>query len=160
MPQPPESEPRGGAAPGDVGRSVSEPSSTVAVPVTTLRKRAEFLATRKGARWACPLFVLEAIKRPDASAEQTARFGFTVSKKVGGAVERNRIKRRLRAAVSQLQAQWARPDFDYVLIARRPALDTPFQTITRDLATAIQRVNTQRPASASGRKPPRRGKPS
>ena len=65
--------------------------------IETLKKRSEFLATRKGARWATPLFVLEALKRapPSEIAPAKPRFGFTVSKKVGGAVERNRIKRRL-----------------------------------------------------------------
>jgi ribonuclease P protein component len=119
----------------------------VTTPIVTLKKRPEFLAARKGARWATPHFVVEALKR-DSSSQQPdlrgPRFGFTVSKQVGGAVERNRIKRRLRAAVAQLQAAHAVPMFDYVLIARRPALDAPFAALLSDLATALERVSRER----------------
>jgi len=137
--------------------------SRIATRFTTLKKRPEFLAARKGGRWATPLLVVEAVKRPDAAqsgqpddrAAKTAaglgmapRFGFTVSKQVGGAVERNRIKRRLRAAVAQLQTSHAAPLFDYVLIARRPALEAPFETLLADLAVALERsVQARRPSS-------------
>lgn len=120
--------------------------------IETLKKRSEFLATRKGARWATPHFVLEALKRaPQPSATQSsARFGFTVSKKVGGAVERNRIKRRLKAAVAQTQGQHARAGLDYVLIARRPALAAPFASLLADLVTALGRVSSGKPQGARG----------
>ncbi|RTL65090.1 MAG: ribonuclease P protein component [Hyphomicrobiales bacterium] len=124
--------------------------------IDTLKRRAEFLATRNGARWATPFFALEAIKRgPEAT--EGARFGFTVSKKVGGAVERNRIKRRLKEAVAQVQASAARAGFDYVLIARRPALDATFDALVAELAKAIGRVNTQKPGRQN-RKPAAKGK--
>ena len=110
--------------------------------LATLRRRAEFLRVRAGARWATPAFVLEA-RRRSGSAEG-ARFGFTVSKKVGGAVERNRIRRRLKAAVRDVLAEQARPDYDYVLIARRPALDTAFASLVADLVNALKRVHTSR----------------
>ena len=50
------------------------------------------------------------------------RFGFTITQQVGKAVERNRIRRRLKAAVRDVGPDHARREFDYVLIARRPAL--------------------------------------
>src|SRR5262245_13646520 len=72
--------------------------------VTTRKVRAEFLRVRKGARWAGPAFVLEAKERncdpgDRAAARQEPRFGFTVTRQIGKAVERNRIRRRLKAAV-------------------------------------------------------------
>jgi ribonuclease P protein component len=95
--------------------------------LVTLKRRPEFLNVRAGGRWATPAFVLEGKKRrsrdPAPSLPVTPRFGFTVSKKVGGAVERNRMKRRLRAAVRDVLLEHARQDYDYVLVARRPALD-------------------------------------
>lgn len=110
--------------------------------LATLRRRAEFLAVRAGARWATPALVLEA-KRRSGQADG-ARFGFTVSKQVGGAVERNRIRRRLRAAVRDVLADQTRPDYDYVLIARRPALDTAFAALVADLVNALKRVHASR----------------
>jgi ribonuclease P protein component len=110
--------------------------------LATLRRRAEFLRVRGGPRWATPAFVLEA-RRRDGQAEG-ARFGFTVSKQVGGAVERNRIRRRLKAAVRDTMADQARPGYDYVLIARRPALDIAFAALVAELVNALRRVHAPR----------------
>ena len=111
--------------------------------VETLKRRAEFLRTRKGARAATPWFVLEAKHREAdvAAAARGPRFGFTVSKAVGKAVERNRIKRRLKAAVRDVVCEHAHRDFDYVLIARRAALDVGFAALVTDLVKALKRVH-------------------
>src|SRR5882757_8603855 len=88
--------------------------------VTTLKKRAEYLRVRKGARCATPAFVLEAKARNDeelAGSTDQPRFGFTITRQVGKAVERNRIRRRLKAAVREVGPGHARGQFDYVLIA-------------------------------------------
>jgi len=61
-----------------------------------LRQRADFLAAAAGTKVTAPAFLLQARKRGD---EGPVRFGFTVSKKVGNAVERNRVRRRLREIV-------------------------------------------------------------
>lgn len=76
-----------------------------------------------------------------SSPAEQARFGFTVSKQVGGAVERNRIKRRLKAAVRDVVHDHARRDFDYVVIARRPALNSGFTALVSDLVKALERVH-------------------
>ena len=112
--------------------------------VVTLKRRSEFLRIRKGARWATPAFVLEAKPRvagDSTAAGNFARFGFTVTKQVGKAVERNRIRRRLRAAVRNVQEHHARRDFDYVLIARRAALDAAYPALVADLQKALERVH-------------------
>jgi ribonuclease P protein component len=91
-----------------------------------------------------PAFVLEAKGRSDgeqSDSEASPRFGFTVTRKIGKAVERNRIKRRLKAAVRSAVAAHADGNFDYVLIARRPALTTEFATLTADLVKALGRVH-------------------
>jgi ribonuclease P protein component len=122
-----------------------------AARLVTLKRRSDFLRVRQGARFSTPAFVLEAKPRmtvvPQASAE--ARFGFTVSKRVGNAVERNRIRRRLKAAVRDVADAHAKGDFDYVLIARRKALDARFQLLVSDLAKALGRVHVM----------PRQGRP-
>jgi ribonuclease P protein component len=113
--------------------------------LATLARRAEFLRVRGGARWTSASFVLEAKARPPVNAGEGdpagARFGFTVTKKLGSAVVRNRIRRRLKEAARHLAASHTRADCDYVLIAREAALRRPFVDLVADLATALERVN-------------------
>ncbi|MGE0630649.1 MAG: ribonuclease P protein component [Hyphomicrobiaceae bacterium] len=117
------------------------------MPVRTLKRRAEFLRIRGGGRSATPGFVLEGKRRAATTVDSgsadsgSARFGFTVTKKLGGAVVRNRIRRRLRAAVSTIAPASARDDFDYVLIAREAAFERPFAQLLADLERAFSRVN-------------------
>jgi ribonuclease P protein component len=122
-----------------------------------LKRRAEFLRLRKGARCATPAFVLEAKPRTGESRGDTgagageeigARFGFTVTRQVGKAVERNRIRRRLKSAVREVSVDHANGEFDYVLIARRPALTSAFAALRSDLVKAFERVHR---APAKGR---------
>src|SRR5690606_36649590 len=80
--------------------------------LVTLKRRPEFLGVRSGARWATPAFVLEAKRRRYAlPTGDVPRFAFTVSKRIGSAVERNRIKRRLKAAVRDVLLDHARCDY-------------------------------------------------
>jgi ribonuclease P protein component len=128
-----------------------------AVPLETLKTRAEFLAVRGGARFSSPAFVLETKPRAARSGEDSApgpRFGFTITKKIGNAVTRNRIRRRLKAAIAPLSATLAAPANDYVVIARKPAFDIPFASLQKDLERALQRVHhaaSERSGRRSGR---------
>src|SRR5439155_15382709 len=99
--------------------------------------RADFLAAASGARVATAGFVLQALKRSDGGA---VRVGLTVSKKVGNAVERNRVRRRLRAIVRLSAAGRLRSGHDYVLIGRRAALRLPFERLGEDLDKALRRL--------------------
>lgn len=76
-----------------------------------------------------------------------ARIGFTVTKKVGNAVERNRIRRRLREAVRLSEALSPAPQTDYVVVARREALAVAFSRLKADLDSAIRR-SAERPAGS------------
>lgn len=109
-----------------------------------LRQRADFLAAAAGPRVAGPAFVVQARDRQD---EGPARVGFTVSKKVGTAVERNRVRRRLRAIVKDHIVKGhglpLRPACDYVLVGRRAALSRNFDTMQGDLKAALSRLETQ-----------------
>ncbi len=112
---------------------------------STLKKRVEFLWVRDGRRWSTPAFVLEARPRPErpntSSITAGARFGFTVTKKIGGAVVRNRVRRRLRALTAGLDPAQVRSGFDYVLIARSGVIGRTFPDLKADLEQALSRVH-------------------
>jgi len=114
------------------------------VALSTLKRRAEFLRVRGGLRWSTPAFVLEARARSAEPSEPAARFGFTVSKKVGGAVVRNLVRRRLRALVTALDPSRVREGYDYVLIARPGAEERSYQQLAADLDQALDRVHRPR----------------
>jgi ribonuclease P protein component len=106
-----------------------------------LRQRADFLAAASGSKSTAAAFVLQARKRGDSGP---ARFGFTVSKKVGNAVERNRVRRRLREVVRLSGSSRIRSGHDYVLVGRRAALKVPFARIAEDFEGALRRVHAGR----------------
>ncbi len=111
-----------------------------AAPVR-LKTRKEFLAVARGARRHAGSFVLQIRARRDApgnGAGSPPRFGLTVAKKtVPLAVQRNRIRRRLREALRAGAALSGAPDHDYVLIARAEALRTPFARLREEIAAAL-----------------------
>jgi ribonuclease P protein component len=117
-----------------------------------LTKRAEFLAVARGSRSARRAFVLQALGRSEA--DTPPRAGFTVTKKVGNAVERNRIRRRLREVVRLHGMALADPGTDYVLVGRREALSLPFAALVEDFASAIRQARKQR-RKAEAREPAR-----
>ncbi len=108
-----------------------------------LRQRADFLAAATGSKAPAAAFVLQARKRDD---EGPVRFGFTVSRKVGNAVERNRVRRRLREIVRLADSDRMRSGHDYVLVGRRAALTMPYAKIAEDFSAALKRVHAGRTA--------------
>ena len=112
-----------------------------------LTRRPEFLRVARGGRkWVTPGLILQACGAPPEGGAEECRVGFTASRKVGSAVERNRARRRLRAAVTAIMPAHAARPFDYVVIARRETLRRPSAELTRDLATALRRLGVYRPA--------------
>ena len=112
-----------------------------------LRRRREFLAVaRRGRRWATPGMVLQAWRREndDDSKTAAARVGFTVSRKVGGSVVRNRARRKLRAAAGAVLPDHAAPGHDYVLIGRAATPGRPYQALLKDLETAMRKLGVWR----------------
>ena len=89
-----------------------------------LKKRWQFLrAAATGRKWVAPSMVVQAWCHDESELKEVFRVGYTVSKKVGGAIERNRAKRRLRAVAEKVLPQYARIGFDYVLIGRKRTLE-------------------------------------
>ncbi|HVI29605.1 ribonuclease P protein component [Hansschlegelia sp.] len=115
-------------------------------PLETIRLRRDFVAaSHDGVKVGGPIIGLQLRDRGEPDAR--ARVGFTATKRVGGAVERNRMKRRLRAAARAVLTDVARPGCDYVLIARRAVLEVPFERILRDIQDAAKRAHGRsRPA--------------
>ncbi|MEW6645218.1 MAG: ribonuclease P protein component [Pseudomonadota bacterium] len=109
-----------------------------------LRQRADFLAAAQGPRAAGAAFVVQYRHRDDSGP---TRVGFTVSRKVGTATERNRVRRRLRELVKRVDPISMRPHSDYVLVGRRAALNRDFQTMLDDLRTALKRLD-RKPAKS------------
>ena len=111
-----------------------------------LSKRAQFLNAAKGRRAGRTAFSLQAapVELDDAGV------GFTVTKKVGNAPQRNRIKRRLRAAARACGAAFL-PQHDYVLVGRREALTLPFSQVVSDLSSAIAKVHAAPRAAGTHR---------
>ncbi len=100
-----------------------------------LRKRAQFLAVRGGEKRRGPLFLLEVLAaRPQHEAP---RVGYTVTGKTGNAVERNRIRRRLREAVRISAWRDMRGGTDYVIVGRREILRIPFDALQSELSRRI-----------------------
>jgi len=85
-------------------------------------------------------FVVQTRTRDD---DGPIRVGFTVTKKVGTATERNRVRRRLRELVKRLDVTSMRPHHDYVIVGRRAALDRGFETMFNDLRSALGRLEQQ-----------------
>jgi ribonuclease P protein component len=105
-----------------------------------LRQRTDFLAAASGLRVTTPGFIVQGRTRDDGGP---CRVGFTVSKKVGSAVERNRVRRRLRELVRRNGAPLMRPRCDYVLVGRRVALSREFGAMSEELKSALKRLDSQ-----------------
>lgn len=104
------------------------------VPIK-LRKRSEFLAVQRGEKRRGRLFLLEVLDRRD---DGPPRVGITVTKRQGNAVERNRMRRRLREAVRIRAARDMADGNDYVIVARRDILSTRFSALTSELSRRIR----------------------
>ena len=126
----------------------------IEVTAGRLKSRPEFLRVRQGERRRGPYFILEVLDRK--AADEEPRVGYTVTKKQGNAVERNRMRRRMREAV-RLNARFAmQPGHDYVIVAHRDALGASFDELTRALTARIssrQNSKSRAPGKSDGKKP-------
>lgn len=120
-----------------------------------LKKRSDFLRVARGHKQVRRALVLQAwqhqVEEHRQLAGEAPRLGFTVTKKVGNAVVRNRVKRRLKEAVRLLERDNVAPDAqapfllytDYVVVGRLSALTMPFVDIQRDLESALNKISRQ-----------------
>lgn len=106
-----------------------------------LKKRSQFLAVAAKARKApAPGLVLQALHRDD---DEPVRVGYTVTKKVGNSVIRNRARRRLRAAFACVDRETPLSGADLVLIGRQGTGTRVFTDLVADLRRALQKTGVR-----------------
>ncbi|AOL92976.1 ribonuclease P protein component [Porphyrobacter sp. LM 6] len=120
--------------------------------LSVLTKRADFLAANSGTRNARSGFVL--LTRPNGG--QGIRYGITVTKKIGNAVVRNRMKRRFRELLRAALPEQGLPDHDHVLIGRAGGVERDFHLMADELSLALARAREGKGDPSGGRRP-RRG---
>lgn len=109
------------------------------MPLRGLVRRSEFLAANAGRRAPMPGFVLLVRARDDGDA--AIGIGFTVTRKIGSAVVRNRIKRRFRALAREVLPEAGLAGADHVLIGRSAATTRGFAQLGEDLRKAMRRIS-------------------
>lgn len=125
-----------------------------------LKTRPEFLKVAASRRkWVTPGLILQAHRRPagQSESEMTAggteepaiRVGFTVSRKVGNAVRRNRARRRLKAVAREVLTEQGRAGHDYVIVGRQATVGRPFAELRQDLVQALSRVEKKGPVGVA-----------
>ena len=134
-------------APLPPGEDAAPEPPTIAL--RRLKKRAEFLHVAQGVSAARGAVVIQA--RPREASTPDAGVGFTATKKIGGAVVRNRAKRRLREAARAVLPPLAQPGFDYVFVARQGTPDRPWARLLDDVRSALISLA----AGGDGPRPPR-----
>jgi ribonuclease P protein component len=116
-----------------------------------LTRRPDYQRVARGRRWQGQAFTLQALRREDAVSRAEPRIGFTATRKIGGAVERNRIRRRLKEAVRLTKTLEPRDDHDYVLVARAAALRQRFDLLCDELRRAFAAVHAGKRKASSDR---------
>jgi ribonuclease P protein component len=105
-----------------------------------IKKRADFLAANRGKRYATPGFVLLVRDRQDD--DPAKRLGITITKKVGNAVVRNRMRRRFRELAREILGDNGKAGADHILIGRDGGIERDFNELRADLAKALGKLCT------------------
>ena len=111
-----------------------------------LKRRRDFVAASRSPSFAARGVVVQRRARDD---DNPARVGFTVTRKLGGAVTRNRIRRRLKEAVRLCLADRLEAGMDYVFVGRAAGLARPFDRLGQDLREALDRLAPKPRAAAA-----------
>ena len=116
-----------------------------------IRKRADFLAANRGKRYATPGFVLLVLDRKDA--DPAIRLGITITKKVGNAVVRNRMRRRFRELAREMLAEKGKAGADHILIGRDGGIERDFGELRAAMVKALGKLccPAVRPEPVEGR---------
>jgi ribonuclease P protein component len=106
--------------------------------IETISRRADFLAANAGRRAPMPGFVL--LVRPRGDDSPAMRLGITVTKKIGNAVVRNRMKRRFRSLAREILPEAGLAGADHILIGRAGGVERDFEDLRRELGKALARA--------------------
>ena len=107
-------------------------------PYTVITKRADFLSANRGKRFATSGFVLLVHDRNDN--DPAIRLGITITKKVGNAVIRNRMRRRFRSLMREMLDANGKAGADHILIGRGSGIEMDFVRLRTDMLKALTRV--------------------
>jgi len=133
---------------------VTDASQEPRLKIERLKKRPDFLACAQAGHCARGAVLVQARERSESASDEAplVRAGFTATKRIGGAVERNRAKRRLREAARLLLPELASPGFDYVFVARGGVTTRPWPRLLDDVKSALLRLaaDRDRPANLKG----------
>nr|WP_315456717.1 ribonuclease P protein component [uncultured Sphingorhabdus sp.] len=105
---------------------------------SVIKKRSDFLAANRGKRYATPGFVLLVKDRQDGT--DTVRLGITITKKVGNAVVRNRMRRRFRALALEMLGDLGKAGADHILIGRETGIERDFGELRSDMTKALGKL--------------------
>ena len=119
----------------------ARPRPQEAQRLSTIKKRADFLAANGGRRVPTPGFIL--LVRDRADSDPAMRVGFTVTKKIGGAVVRNRMKRRFRALAREIIPVKGLAGSDHVMIGRAKGVEREFAQLRSELTRALDGLRGQ-----------------
>ncbi len=111
------------------------------VLLKTIKKRIDFVkVSKKGKKKFTQGFILQKYKRNFSSKEREniTRVGFTITKKVGSAVVRNKIKRRFRAIIKEVTNDYLKKNYDYVIIANKKSLVMDYKELKNDVIKVIK----------------------
>jgi ribonuclease P protein component len=135
-PQHPERTPR--TRPQEAVGLITEQANRDMRGYSVITKRSDFLAANRGKRYATPGFVLLVKDRQDESPD--IRLGITITKKVGNAVIRNRMRRRFRALAQEMLAQNGKAGADHILIGRDSGIERDFAALRADMVKALGKL--------------------
>ena len=109
------------------------------IVLKTIKKRIDFVkVSKKGKKFFTQGFILQKYKRDFSSKENTARVGFTITKKIGNAVVRNKIKRRFRAIIKEVLDNYLKKNYDYVIIANKKSLVMNYIELRNDVIKVVK----------------------
>ncbi len=126
----------------DKRRSNSSGHYDINKSIEVIRVRPDFLAANRGKRYVTPSFVLLIHKRRENHKVETdtIRYGITVTKKIGNAVARNRVKRRFRALLAELLPQFGIAGADHIMIGRKEGDERQFSAVKADLEKGLKHL--------------------
>ena len=108
------------------------------VKLETIKSSKDFQDAKNGLFYRSNSFLLQAVQK---DSNGITRVGYTVSKQNGNAVNRNRIKRRLRSVSNLIFEKYGKKNWDYVIIGKKNTLIVDFQSLLKELTSAIKKIH-------------------
>jgi len=108
------------------------------IKLETIKSSKDFQNAKNGLFFRSTSFLLQAVQSDNKGV---TRVGYTVSKQNGNAVNRNRIKRRLRSVSNLIFEKHGKKNWNYVIIGKKNTLIVDFQSLIKELTSAIKKIH-------------------